>query len=112
MTLSWTMDKLGPMCRSAEDCALVAQAIWEPDGQDEACQKASFQWNAELDWKRLRIGYLKDDFEKPWEPPVVTLADDATDDEKRPSSAGRRMSRNNASAASTIASSIWARSMC
>ncbi|MGA1984190.1 MAG: amidase [Acidobacteriaceae bacterium] len=83
MTLSWTMDKLGPMCRSAEDCALVMQAIWGPDGQDEACQKAWYQWNAEFDWKKLRIGYLKDDFEKPWEPPVVTLAEDATDEEKK-----------------------------
>jgi Asp-tRNA(Asn)/Glu-tRNA(Gln) amidotransferase A subunit family amidase len=83
MTLSWTMDKLGPMCRSVEDCALVTQAIWGPDGQDEACQKASFQWNAEFDWKKLRIGYLKDDFEKSWEPPAITLADDATDEEKK-----------------------------
>lgn len=83
MTLSWTMDKLGPMCRSAEDCALVTQAIWGPDNEDEACQKASFQWNAEFDWKKLRIGYVKDDFEKPWEPPVVMLAADATDEEKK-----------------------------
>ncbi len=46
MVLSWTMDKLGPICRSAEDCALVMQAIWGPDGQDEACRNAWFQWNA------------------------------------------------------------------
>ena len=82
MTLSWTMDKLGPICRSVEDCALVMQAIWGPDGEDEACQNASFQWNADYDWKELRIGYLKDDFEKPWEPAEIPLPDDATPEEK------------------------------
>lgn len=82
MTLSWTMDKIGPMCRSVEDCALVMQAIWGPDGQDEACQDAWFQWNSGLDLKKLRIGYLKDDFEKPWEPTSVALREDATAEEK------------------------------
>jgi Asp-tRNA(Asn)/Glu-tRNA(Gln) amidotransferase A subunit family amidase len=80
MTLSWTMDKLGPICRSVEDCALVMQAIWGPDGEDEACQDAWFQWNAQYDWKKLRVGYLKDDFEKPWQP--APLAADATPEEK------------------------------
>jgi Asp-tRNA(Asn)/Glu-tRNA(Gln) amidotransferase A subunit family amidase len=80
MTLSWTMDKLGPICRSVEDCALVMQAIWGPDGEDEACQDAWFQWNAEFDWKKLRVGYLQDDFEKPWQP--TPLAADATEQAK------------------------------
>src|ERR1019366_7169844 len=83
MTLSWSMDKLGPICRSAEDCALVMQAIWGPDGQDQACPNAFFQWNAALDWKKLRIGYLKDVFEKPWEQPVAPLAADAGAEEKK-----------------------------
>jgi Asp-tRNA(Asn)/Glu-tRNA(Gln) amidotransferase A subunit family amidase len=83
MTLSWTMDKLGPICRSVEDCALVMQAIWGPDGQDEACRNAFYQWNAEMDWKKLRIGYLKNDFEKPWLQPIPDLADDATPEEKK-----------------------------
>jgi len=83
MTLAWTLDKLGPLCRSVEDCALVMQAIWGPDGQDECCKDAWFQWNAEYDWKKLRIGYLKDDFEKPWIQPAPSLADDATPEEKQ-----------------------------
>jgi Asp-tRNA(Asn)/Glu-tRNA(Gln) amidotransferase A subunit family amidase len=83
MTLSWTMDKLGPMCRSVEDCALVMQAIWGPDGQDEAMPKTSYQWNEKFDWKKLRIGYLKDDFEKPWSPPITPLREDATPEEKK-----------------------------
>ncbi|HEX7955380.1 MAG TPA: amidase, partial [Pyrinomonadaceae bacterium] len=37
MALSWTLDKLGPMCRTAEDCALVLDAIRGPDGRDLAC---------------------------------------------------------------------------
>jgi Asp-tRNA(Asn)/Glu-tRNA(Gln) amidotransferase A subunit family amidase len=83
MTLSWTMDKLGPICRSVEDCALVLQAIWGPDGEDEACQNASFQWDAAFDWKKLRIGYLQDDFEKPWVTPIPEPAPDASPEEKR-----------------------------
>jgi Asp-tRNA(Asn)/Glu-tRNA(Gln) amidotransferase A subunit family amidase len=82
MTLSWTMDKLGPICRSVEDCALVMQAIWGPDGWDEACQDASFQWNSEFDWKKLRVGYLKDDFDMPWMQSTPLPADDATPEEK------------------------------
>jgi len=83
MTLAWTLDKLGPLCRSVEDCALVMQAIWGPDGKDESCKNAWFQWDAEFDWKKLRIGYLKDDFERPWVQPTPPLADDATTEEKQ-----------------------------
>lgn len=68
MALSWSMDKLGPICRRVEDCAMVLDAIYGPDGQDRTVQDAAFHWNALLDWKRLRVGYLKDDFEpKPQE---------------------------------------------
>jgi Asp-tRNA(Asn)/Glu-tRNA(Gln) amidotransferase A subunit family amidase len=34
MALSWSMDKIGPMCRSVEDCAIVFNAIYGPDGKD------------------------------------------------------------------------------
>jgi Asp-tRNA(Asn)/Glu-tRNA(Gln) amidotransferase A subunit family amidase len=63
MALSWTMDKLGPICRAAEDCAMVMSAIYGPDGQDLAARDAAFNWNADLDWKKLRIGYFKNEFE-------------------------------------------------
>jgi Asp-tRNA(Asn)/Glu-tRNA(Gln) amidotransferase A subunit family amidase len=81
MTLSWTLDKLGPITRSVEDCALVMQAIWGPDGHDESCQNAWFQWNADFDWKKLRIGYLKEDFETPWVQPMPPPTADATPEE-------------------------------
>lgn len=57
------MDKLGPICRSVEDCALVLQAIYGPDGVDLSVKNAGFHWDASLDWRRLRVGYLKADFE-------------------------------------------------
>src|SRR5947208_2514953 len=51
MALSWTMDKLGPICRGAEDCALVLNAIYGPDGQDRTVKDVPFNWDANLDWR-------------------------------------------------------------
>jgi Asp-tRNA(Asn)/Glu-tRNA(Gln) amidotransferase A subunit family amidase len=65
MALSWTMDKLGPITRSAEDCALVLDAIHGPDGKDASVHPAPLNWNPALDWKKLRIGYLKSEFDPP-----------------------------------------------
>ena len=45
MALSWTMDKIGPMCRSVEDCVLVLNAIYGSDGRDDTCTDAPFEWN-------------------------------------------------------------------
>ena len=64
MALSWSMDKLGPICRTVEDCALVLDAIYGPDGIDRTVQPAAFNWDANLDWRKLRVGYLKADFER------------------------------------------------
>ncbi len=65
MALSWTMDKIGPICRSVEDCALVMTAIYGPDGHDRSVKDAAFNWDAEFDWKKLRVGYLNSEFEMP-----------------------------------------------
>ena len=64
MALSWTMDKLGPICRGVEDCAIVLQAIYGPDGQDLSVRNAAFNWNAELDWQKLRVGYIQSEFDE------------------------------------------------
>jgi Asp-tRNA(Asn)/Glu-tRNA(Gln) amidotransferase A subunit family amidase len=69
MALSWSMDKLGPICRTVEDCALVLNAIYGRDGKDRTVQPAAFNWDANLDWRELRVGYLKADFEHKPEPP-------------------------------------------
>src|SRR5947208_6075273 len=63
MALSWTMDKLGPLCRAVEDCAIVLNTIYGPDGHDRTVHSAAFNWDASLDWRKLRVGYLKNDFE-------------------------------------------------
>ena len=64
MALSWSMDKIGPMCRSVEDCAIVFDAIYGPDGKDLHLIDAPFNWDAELDIKKLRLGYLEKAFEE------------------------------------------------
>jgi Asp-tRNA(Asn)/Glu-tRNA(Gln) amidotransferase A subunit family amidase/Asp-tRNA(Asn)/Glu-tRNA(Gln) amidotransferase C subunit len=65
MALSWSMDKLGPICRSVEDCALVFHAIHGPDGLDSTVREnAPFNWNPARNINKLKIGYLKSDFEK------------------------------------------------
>jgi len=69
MALSWSMDKLGPICRTVEDCALVLDAIYGPDGHDRTVHAAAFNWDANLDWRKLGVGYLKADFERKPEPP-------------------------------------------
>jgi len=83
MTLSWSLDKLGPITRSAEDCAMVLQAIWGPDGKDLACRNAWYQWDEQFDWKKLRVGYLKEDFERSTLPPLVPPAEGASPEEQR-----------------------------
>lgn len=65
MALSWTMDKLGPMCRSVEDCALVFNAIRGPDGRDKSCIDVPFSWDASISPSSLRIGYVKSAFDLP-----------------------------------------------
>ncbi|PYQ93821.1 MAG: amidase [Acidobacteria bacterium] len=58
MTLSWTQDRLGPLCRTVEDCALVFRTIAKTDEQDLSVIDLPFNWDAELDIRKLRIGYL------------------------------------------------------
>ena len=87
MALSWTMDKLGPISRSAEDCALVLNAIYGPDGKDTSVASEPFHWGA-TDWHSLRIGYLKSAFDpigpfKPQPAPANETAEQKSEREKR-----------------------------
>jgi len=59
MALSWTQDRLGPMCRSVEDCAVVMSVIARPDGRDMSVSDVPFNWNAQSDISKLRVGYLE-----------------------------------------------------
>ncbi len=63
MALSWTMDKIGPMARSVEDCALVLEAIHGPDNMDRAVKNVPFSWDATVKPSSLRIGYNKAAFD-------------------------------------------------
>jgi Asp-tRNA(Asn)/Glu-tRNA(Gln) amidotransferase A subunit family amidase len=64
MALSWSMDKLGPICRSVEDCALVFDAIRGADGKDPTARNVPFAWDAELPLRELRLGYYRSAFEE------------------------------------------------
>ncbi|HEX7049288.1 MAG TPA: amidase [Longimicrobiales bacterium] len=64
MALSWSMDKIGPICRSVEDCALVLDAIRGADGHDPTARDVAFDWDPDVRLSDLRIGYLKSGFEE------------------------------------------------
>ena len=63
MGLSWTMDKIGPICRGVEDCAAALDAIYGPDNRDLTVGDAPFNWSADLPLGSLRVAYLKTEFE-------------------------------------------------
>lgn len=59
MTLSWSMDKIGPIARSIEDCAIIFGAIHGFDGLDASAVDRPFAWPAKRDLRSLTIGYFK-----------------------------------------------------
>jgi Asp-tRNA(Asn)/Glu-tRNA(Gln) amidotransferase A subunit family amidase len=63
MALSWSLDKVGPICRTAEDAAAVFAYIHGTDGQDESAVNAPFNYSNKKDIKQLRIGYAKNHFD-------------------------------------------------
>jgi Asp-tRNA(Asn)/Glu-tRNA(Gln) amidotransferase A subunit family amidase len=96
MALSWTMDKLGPIARSVEDCAFVLEAVCGPDGKDASVYPAEFHWNSALDWKKLRIGYFKGEFDAPPPLKLKEAKDGETAEEKKKredSNAARQVAR-------------------
>src|SRR5207237_168980 len=75
MALSWTLDKLGPMCRTAVDCALVLQAIAGSDNNDPGSAGKSFYYLPQFakPMKELRVGYAPVDFQE-WADPAARAA--------------------------------------
>jgi Asp-tRNA(Asn)/Glu-tRNA(Gln) amidotransferase A subunit family amidase len=65
MTLRWTLDKVGPLARTVEDCALVLNAIYGPDGRDDTVADLPFAWTPAADLDGMRLGYVKHEFEHP-----------------------------------------------
>lgn len=64
MTLSWSLDKIGPICRSAEDAAVVFNYIHGTDGKDASAVNMPFNYSIKKDIKKLRIGYAKNYFDR------------------------------------------------
>ncbi len=64
MTLSWSLDKVGPICRSAEDAAIVFAYIHGTDGYDMSAVNRPFNYVSDVPVKKLKIGYAKNYFDK------------------------------------------------
>jgi Asp-tRNA(Asn)/Glu-tRNA(Gln) amidotransferase A subunit family amidase len=64
MSLCWTLDKIGPICRSAEDAMIVLRAIHGPDGRDLSVSRQPLAWNAAQSPRALRVGFAAADFQK------------------------------------------------
>jgi len=58
------MDKIGPICREVEDCAIVYEAIRGRDELDKSTTQAPFNYNNQADPKKLKIGYVKSVFDR------------------------------------------------
>lgn len=63
MALSWSMDKIGPICRSTLDCAIVLDAIRGSDGIDKHVRDVPFNYSGKSDIRKLKVGYLKTAFD-------------------------------------------------
>jgi aspartyl-tRNA(Asn)/glutamyl-tRNA(Gln) amidotransferase subunit A len=72
MPLSWTLDKIGPLCRSAEDCGLVLHEIAGADAEDPATAGKSFYYTPQFarDLKEIRVGFAPVDFAEWADPPA------------------------------------------
>src|SRR5260221_1565984 len=70
MALSWTLDKIGPLCRSAEDCGLVLHEIAGADSEDPASAGKSFYYAPSFarDLKQIKVGFAPVDFDEWAEP--------------------------------------------
>ena len=77
MALSWSMDKLGPMARSVEDCALIFSALHGPDGADQTVHAAPFNWSGDAPLRGIRVGYVRSAFDAPLERHATKPFDDA-----------------------------------
>lgn len=63
MALCWTLDKVGPMARSAQDCGVILEAIAGPDPKDSTAAKSPFRFRPNsLKGRQLRIGVLPHDY--------------------------------------------------
>lgn len=62
MVLCWSLDKAGPICRSAEDAAIVFYYLKGTDGLDPSAINRSFNYTGKINWKKLRIAFAANYF--------------------------------------------------
>ena len=79
MGLSWTMDKVGPMCRGVEDCAAVLNAIYGSDERDLTVGDVPFNWEPAKPLSELKVGYLKTEFDQQQDPDRKAIYQQALD---------------------------------
>ena len=65
MTLRWTLDKVGALARTVEDCALVLSAVHGSDGRDETVADLPFTWTPAPRLEGVRLGYVRREFDAP-----------------------------------------------
>jgi Asp-tRNA(Asn)/Glu-tRNA(Gln) amidotransferase A subunit family amidase len=82
MALSWTMDKIGPICRGVEDCALVLHAVYGPDGHDRTVAADPFHWEPARPLRSMKVGVLQSAFDR-FQGANKTLYDQALADLKK-----------------------------
>lgn len=58
MTLCWSMDKIGPITRSVDDCGLVFSALHGRDPRDPTTVEKPFEWPSQTNWSSIRVGYV------------------------------------------------------
>lgn len=59
MTLAWTSDRIGPICRDAEDAAMVFASISGSDAYDRASRSMPFNYSGTTDFKKIKVAYAK-----------------------------------------------------
>ncbi|MEA3427273.1 MAG: amidase [Bacteroidota bacterium] len=64
MTLSWSLDKVGPICRSAEDAAVVFNYLHGTDGLDQSAVTKPFNYDTKADIKKMRVAYAKNYYDR------------------------------------------------
>ena len=82
MGLSWTMDKIGPICRGVEDCAAALNAIYGPDGRDLTVGEVPFNWEPGKPLASMKIGYVKTEFDQQQDVERKAIYQQALDDLK------------------------------
>jgi len=82
MALSWTMDKIGPICRGVEDLALVLHATHGPDGFDRTVGADPFHWEPHRPLSTMKIGVLQSAFDR-FQGPNKDIYDQALADLKK-----------------------------